>query len=74
MKFVIWSFEYDAWWAPNERGYVTDLVQAARYNDVDAGRIVVQSVWLEEIAVAESIAIGHGPPRYHPYYGCHESD
>ena len=69
MKYVIWSFEHDAWWAPNSQGYVRDLEQAGRYNDLDAGRIVVHSIWLEEVAIAERIAIERGEPKFHPYCG-----
>lgn len=69
MKFVIWSFEHDAWWAPNERGYTEDLEKAGRYNAADAGRIVVNSLMLDEVAICESIAQERGSPTHHPYRG-----
>lgn len=68
-KFVIWSFEHDTWWAANEQGYVRELENAGRYNASDAGRIVVNSVWLDEIAIVESIAVERGAPQHHPYRG-----
>ena len=69
MKYVIWSFEHQAWWAPEERGYVTDLALAGRYTAEDAGRIVVNSIWLEEVAIHENIAAEMGKPKFHPYSG-----
>lgn len=30
-EFYIWSFEHDAWWAPNENGYVEDFHAAGKY-------------------------------------------
>ena len=69
MKYVIWSFEHDAWWAPREQGYVRDLASAGRYEAADAGRIVVNSVWLDEVAVLEAIASERGAPPFHPYRG-----
>ncbi len=69
MKFVIWSFEHDAWWGPDECGYVDDLARAGRYDSATAGRIVVNSVFLDEVAIIESIAEGKGPPTYHVYNG-----
>ena len=69
MKYVIWSFEHNSWWAPNWQGYVRNLQAAGRYSAEDAGRIVVHSVWLEEVAIVESIAIERGAPTYHPYNG-----
>lgn len=38
-KWVVWSFEHDAWWAPNERGYVQDLKNAGRYTEAKAVEI-----------------------------------
>jgi hypothetical protein len=29
---LIWSFEHNAWWAPDECGYVGDAGQAGRYS------------------------------------------
>lgn len=39
-EFYIWSFEHDAWWRPNEDGYVTDFHAAGKYSLKDATRIV----------------------------------
>lgn len=40
-----------------------------RYNSADAGRIVVNSVWLNEVAILEDIAVDRGAPKHHPYRG-----
>ena len=37
--WVIWSFEHDAWWAPDEWGYVVTLAQAGRYTEARARAI-----------------------------------
>lgn len=70
-RYLIWSFEHQAWWRPNSNGYTTDLAQAGRYSQEEAGRIVTQSIFLEEIAILESVVERHGgkPPRFHPYDG-----
>lgn len=31
-KYVIWSNEHRAWWAPEEFGYVRSLTHAGRYS------------------------------------------
>lgn len=69
MNYVIWSFEHGQWWAPNEFGYVSDLDKAGRYSAEVAGRIVTSSVLLEDIAIAEPVALKQGAPAYHPYDG-----
>lgn len=38
--FYIWSFEHDAWWLPNENGYVEDFHAAGKYSFADAMKIV----------------------------------
>ena len=51
--FVIWSIEHNAWWAPNHRGYVRDVLRAGRYTRPEA-RIIVESanvVQLEECMI-----------------------
>lgn len=69
MKYLIWSFEHNAWWKPNEMGYTENIVLAGRYSPLDAGRIVTASILLDEVAVLEQIAESKGPPSYHPYGG-----
>jgi hypothetical protein len=43
VKYVIWSFEHEAWWAPERRGYTEDLDQAGRYDDAEAHEIVANA-------------------------------
>jgi hypothetical protein len=38
--YVIWSFEHEAWWAPDRCGYTEFLDQAGRYGDAEAHQIV----------------------------------
>ena len=38
--YVIWSFEHQAWWAPDRRGYTEMLDQAGRYGEAEAQQIV----------------------------------
>lgn len=40
---LIFSHKYEAWWAPDERGYTKDLDRAGRYGRADAERIVGRS-------------------------------
>ena len=71
-EFVIWSYEHNSWWGPQERGYVSDLSGAGRYSEQDAGRIVTNSTLLEEIAIevhALDKLFGNLPPKFHPYRG-----
>lgn len=65
--WVIWSFEHNAWWAAHEAGFVTSLSEAGRYTQEDAGRIVTDSILVDEVAVYETIAQRLGAPRCHPY-------
>ena len=30
-EWYIWSYEHNAWWKPNSRGYTHDLREAGRY-------------------------------------------
>ena len=69
MKYLIWSFKHDCWWAPNSRGYTPDIELAGRYSAHDAGEIVTNSILLESIAICEPIATEQGPPKFHPHYG-----
>ena len=43
VKYLIWSIEHDAWWAPQERGYTRSLVEAGIYDVADAQRIVAKA-------------------------------
>ena len=38
--YYIWSFEHDAWWLPNENGYVEDFHAAGKYPLKRAAEIV----------------------------------
>lgn len=40
MKWLIWSFEHDAWWKANEIGYTRDLAEAGTYSFAKAIAIV----------------------------------
>jgi len=42
-KYLIWSIEHDAWWAPQERGYTRALTEAGIYDAADAQRIVARA-------------------------------
>ena len=68
--FVIWSWERQAWWAPERQGYTEQLEQAGRYSHQEAADIVVGHIPAgEEVAVLEAVALQHlcGRPRvYHP--------
>jgi len=68
-EYLVWSFEHDAWWGPNESGYTKDIERAGRYSQRDAGRIVMQDVFNYEVAVLENTAHRLGPPKFHPYEG-----
>jgi hypothetical protein len=37
--WVIWSFEHDGWWRPNERGYCTNILGAGIYTEARAREI-----------------------------------
>lgn len=69
MKYLIWSFEHDAWWAPDRRGYTEDIEKAGRYSKDEAGEIVTDSVWCEEMAILEEVAKTNGPPFFAPWGG-----
>jgi hypothetical protein len=67
--YVIWSFEHLAWWAPARQGYVDELTAAGRYTAREAGDIVTNSIFNDEVAVYGILAERDGPPKYHPYRG-----
>ena len=64
---LIWSYEHDAWWAPNERGYVRDVESAGRYTPEHAAKICARA-FPNEVMVPESWAVDHGKPTHHPYH------
>jgi hypothetical protein len=56
---VIWSFEHDAWWAPDRLGYELALEDAGRYTRDEAEAIVLDANLtgvVHEIALHETIA------------------
>ena len=53
MRYRIWSFEHDAWWAPNERGYCANKLDAGQY-EVQRAAEIVEGARGEEIALAVS--------------------
>ena len=69
MKYLVWSFEHDAWWGPNHCGYTNDIDKAGRYTAQEAGSIHTNSIFLDEVAILESLALEHGHPKFHPIKG-----
>ena len=67
--YVIWSFEHSQWWRAARSGYTDDWREAGHYGSEEAGEIVTDSVFLDEIAILKPIAEDKGAPRYHPYRG-----
>jgi len=39
MRFYIWSYEHDAWWGPESRGYTKDKKEAGIYSAAEAVEI-----------------------------------
>lgn len=52
MWYGIWSIEHAAWWAPDELGYTTDILQAGFYQQAHAQRIIEQSNQQQVMEVA----------------------
>lgn len=42
-EWLIWSFEHNAWWKPNEMGYTESRDSAGRYTIERATKIVEQA-------------------------------
>lgn len=42
-RYVIWSFEHNAWWRPGRMGYTQWLVEAGQYSEAEAQEICVQA-------------------------------
>lgn len=59
---VVWSFEHQAWWGPDHRGYTTDLAKAGRYTAQQAGLIAANSVLGDEVVIHERTAELNGEP------------
>lgn len=38
-KWLIWSVEHSAWWAPDSRGYIRDRKYAGKYSFEEAAEI-----------------------------------
>lgn len=63
---LIWSYEHDAWWGPDERGYVRDVESAGRYTPERAADICARA-FPNELMIPEWWAEKHGKPSQHPY-------
>jgi hypothetical protein len=48
-RWIIWSYEHLAWWAPNRWGYVANPGAAGRYNLTDAAEIVTNATFHQPI-------------------------
>jgi len=53
-RWLIWSYEHDAWWGPGGWGYTSVLAKAGHYERAEADRIVAKAniVKVNEVAVA----------------------
>lgn len=67
-EWVVWSFEHDAWWGPNERGYVKDLEAAGRYSRYDAGLIATADIRGGDVAIYLPTALIEGPPTIKSFW------
>ena len=48
-KYLIWSNEHDARWAPNSNGYTQSMEEAGIYEETEAMRIVASDpYWLNK--------------------------
>lgn len=58
-RYVIWSHEHNAWWAPNFCGYTTDFDKAGRYSREDAVNQTLDHIPAgEEVAMRADVALG----------------
>lgn len=39
-RYLIWSEEHGAWWCPRRGGYTRSLIEAGRYSEIEARKIV----------------------------------
>ena len=61
--FVIWNWEHQAWWAPDQQGYTEQLAQAGRYTFDEAAEIIIGHIPAgEEVAMVEAEALQTGIP------------
>jgi len=58
--FVIYSFQHAAWWAPEERGYVSEIVQAGLYTEPHAREIVARMKLVQHRACAMPLTTAEG--------------
>jgi hypothetical protein len=63
--YVLWSFEHDAWWAPDCRGYTLALDEAGRYTGEEAADILADAnlVATNEQVMRLEDAQRLGPPK-----------
>ena len=43
MKWLIWSNQHEAWWAPKSMGYVASIKDAGRYSQREACKICLNA-------------------------------
>lgn len=70
--YMIWSYEHNAWWAPEARGYTRNHMAAGNFTRDQALWHLSNSLVggaMDEIIVPENLAMKLGNPRYHPYHG-----
>jgi hypothetical protein len=59
-NWLIWSGKHQKWWAPDERGYTTELSKAGWYTKPEAMRIQEAS---RPRGAERSVAIQVRPPQ-----------
>lgn len=58
MKYLIWSHEHRAWWAPGHMGYTLEISKAGRYGYETAMRICFDAnEYLPEGAEPNEVAL-----------------
>ena len=54
--YLIWSYEHNAWWGPEGRGYVDTIAEAGRYSFQAAAEITVGHIPPgEEVAIPDNM-------------------
>lgn len=56
-EYLVWSDEHNAWWAPDECGYVVKVADAGRYSATTAARIISGDVLKTERLVPAAGAV-----------------